>query len=133
MRMAVSKIDGNAGRIYGGRVSTKSTATPADRADVTRVVLGGLADGEPLGEVLRRLLRFDDYEFPFPGDVLTEIGAYALAVAGASRVAPVSLADATEQHLPEWTISGNTARQKHRAALQAAIAVHAGIVVDYYE
>jgi hypothetical protein len=28
---------------------------------------------------------------------------------------------------------GNTARQKHRAAIQAAVALHAGIIVDYEE
>jgi len=45
----------------------------------------------------------------------------------------LSLSDATERHLPEWTISGNTARQKPRAAIQAAVALHAGIIVDYEE
>jgi hypothetical protein len=45
----------------------------------------------------------------------------------------VSLADATRRYLTEWSISGNTAHQKHRAAMQAAIAAHAGIVVDYDE
>jgi hypothetical protein len=45
----------------------------------------------------------------------------------------LSLAGAAERHLPEWSISGNTAHQKYRAALQAAIAIHAGIAVDYDE
>jgi hypothetical protein len=57
----------------------------------------------------------------------------ALEIAGATPATPLSLAGATERHLPEWTISGNTARQKYRAALQAAVALHAGIVVDYDE
>ena len=64
---------------------------------------------------------------------LTEIAAGALDVAGATRATPLSLSDATEGHLPEWTVGGNTARQKHRAALQAAIGLHGGIIVDYEE
>ena len=100
---------------------------------MARLVVDGLAHGEPLDNVLGRLRPFADYRFPFPGDVLTEIAAGALDVAGATRATPLSLSDATEGHLPEWTISGNTARQKHRAALQAAIGLHGGIVVDYEE
>ena len=96
-------------------------------------MLEGLAGDEPLDALVKELRPFADYSFPFPGDMLTEIGAAALAVAGASPANPLSLSDATERHLSEWTISGNAARQKHRAATQAAVALHAGIVVDYDE
>lgn len=109
------------------------TATAQDRVAVARLVLGGLAREEPPGDVLMQLRSFADYSFPFPGDVLTEIGAAALAVAGAAPTTPLSLSDATERHLSEWTVSGNTARQKHRAAIQAAVSLHAGIVIDYDE
>ena len=97
------------------------------------LVLGGLARDEPPDDVLMQLRSFADYSFPFPGDVLTEIGAAALTVAGAAPTTPLSLTDATERHLSEWTVSGNTARQKHRAAIQAAVTLHAGIVIDYDE
>ena len=90
----------------------KTAATKADRVAVARLVLDGLAHGEPLENVLGRLRPFADYRFPFPGDVLTEIAAGALDVAGATRATPLSLSGATERHLPEWTVSGNTARQK---------------------
>jgi len=114
-------------------MTRKTAATKADRVAVERLVLDGLAHGEPLENVLGRLRPFADYRFPFPGDVLTEIAAGALDVAGATRATPLSLSDVTDRHLPEWTVSGNTARQKHRAAFQAAIALHAGIIVDYEE
>ena len=100
---------------------------------MARLVLDGLALGEPLENVLERLRPFADYRFPFPGDALTEIAAGALDVAGATRATPLSLSGATERHLLEWTVSGNTARQKHRAAIQAAIGLHGGIIVDYEE
>ena len=114
-------------------MARKATATEQDRVEVARLVLEGLAFNEPPGDVLKQLRPLEDYSFPFPGDVLTELGAAALAVAGTSPTTPLSLSDATDRHLPEWTVSGNTARQKHRAAIQAAVALHAGIVVDYDE
>ena len=110
-----------------------TVATAQDSVSVAGLVLGGLARDEPLDHVLRQLRPFADYAFPFPGDVLTEIAATALEIARATPATPLSLTNATERHLPDWTISGNTARQKHRAAIQTAIALHAGILVDYDE
>ena len=66
-------------------VTNKTAATKADRVAVARLVLDGLAHGEPLDNVLGRLRPFADYRFPFPGDVLTEIAAGALDVAGATQ------------------------------------------------
>jgi hypothetical protein len=114
-------------------VARAAVPTGEDRTAVAAVVLGGLARGAPLDEVLAALRSFVGYEFPFPGDVLTEIAAEALEIAGAKPATPLSLTGASERHLPEWSISGNTAHQKYRAALQAAIALHAGIAVDYDE
>src|SRR5437773_864622 len=79
-------------------MTKKAAATKADRVAVARLVLDGLAHGEPLDNVLGRLHAFADYRFPFPGDVLTEIAAGALDLAGASRATPLSLSDATERH-----------------------------------
>ena len=114
-------------------MAKRQRATEQDRVNVLRTVLDGLAHNEPLGDVSNRLLPYVEYVFPFPGDVLTEIGADALRAAGATPETPLSLSDASERYLLEWKVSGNTARQKHRAAMNAAIARHAGIVVDYYD
>jgi hypothetical protein len=126
-------IDGTSRSIYGAVVATEQTPSQADRDEVKWVVLGGLQRGESPQDIWTRLRPYADYAFPFPGDALIEIGAGALSAADAAPATPVSLADATVRHLPEWPVSGNTARQKHRAAMQAAIAAHAGIVVDYDE
>ena len=114
-------------------MARKTIATAQDRVEVARLVLEGLARDQPPDDVLMQLRSFTDYSFPFPGDVFTELGATALAVAGAAPATPLSLTDATERHLSEWTVNGNTARQKHRTAIQAAVALHAGIVIDYHE
>ena len=112
-------------------MAKKPVATEAHRVDATRVALTGIAGGEPLDDVLARLRSSVDFAFPFPGDVFVEVAADALELAGATRATPVSLSDATETYLPEWTVSGNTAHQKSRAAIDAAIALHAGIAVDF--
>jgi hypothetical protein len=114
-------------------MAVAKVASEADRAEVARIFLEGLGSGAPLDDIRRALRPWADYAFPFSGDVLTEIGAQALAVAGVAPETPLSLTDATERYLVEWPASGNTARQKHRAAMQAVIAEHAGIVVDYDE
>lgn len=105
--------------------------TAAERADVATIALTRIAGGEPFNEMSRWLLPFSDYEFPFPAEMFIELAADALAVAGATRANPMSLTDVYERHLPERPISGNTAHQKSRAALLAAVALHAGIVPDY--
>jgi hypothetical protein len=83
------------------------------------------------GDVFEHLVPFLDYEFPFPADALIELAADALTLAGATRATPLSLTDAHERYLSEWTISGNTARQKSRVAIELAVALHGGIVPDF--
>lgn len=74
----------------------------------------------------------DEQAFPFPADVLIELGADALALAGATRSDPVSLHDFADRHLREFDIRGNTARQKLAAAQHLVVATHAGLVPDYF-
>ncbi len=107
------------------------TPTESDRVEVIRVALAGIAGADPLDDVFDQLHRFLDFAFPFPADVLTEVAADALTLAGATRGTPMSLSDAHERYLPEWTISGNTAHQKSRVAIDLAVAAHGGIVPDY--
>jgi hypothetical protein len=112
-------------------MATPPTPTDADRVAATRVALAGIARNDPLDVVYGQLRRFLDYAFPFPADVLIEIAADALTLAGATRATPISLSNVYERYLPEWTVSGNTAHQKSRAAIDLAVATHAGIEPDY--
>lgn len=66
-----------------------------------------------------------------PADVLIELAADALMLAGAARATPVSLTDVHDRYLPEWTISGNAVHQKSRVAIDLAVALHGGIVPGY--
>ena len=65
-----------------------TAATEQDRLEVARLVLGGMARDEPPHDVLMQLRSFADYSFPFPGDVLTELGAAALAGRGCGSDVP---------------------------------------------
>lgn len=101
------------------------------RLEVTRAVLAGIARAEPLADVFEYLVVYLDYAFPFPADVLVELAADALTLVGATRATPLSLTDAHERYLPEWTISGSTAHQKSRVAIELAVALHGRIMPDY--
>ncbi len=94
-------------------------------------MLAGIARDARLHDVLDELVPYLEYAFPFPANVLVEIAADALTLAGATRATPVSLTDAHRRYLPEWTIRGNTAHNKSRVAVELAVALHGGIVPDY--
>jgi hypothetical protein len=112
-------------------MAKETVAGEAQRLEAARLFLAGVAGNERLDDALDRLRPFADFAFPFPGDVLVELAADALELSGATRATPVSLSDAPETYLSEWTISGNTAHQKSRAAIEASVALHAGVAVDY--
>ncbi len=107
-------------------------ATERERHEVTRIALAAIASGAP--EDFTNQFRFcEAKEFPFPADVLTELGANALALAGVTRSEPVALEDFAQRHLAEFEVRGNTARQKLRAAVNLVVATHAGAVPDYFD
>jgi hypothetical protein len=105
--------------------------TPGDRAEVARVALLAIASDDRLGGLAELSERFPGFVFPFPGDVLIELAADALDSSGATRSDPISLTEVTEQYLRDQSLGGNTVRQKTRAAIELAVAVHGGIAPDY--
>ncbi len=94
-------------------------------------MLAGIARAEPLNDVFEQLRRYLDYAFPFPADLLVEIAADALTIAGVARATPVSLSDAHRGYLPEWNVRGKSEHNKSRVAIELAVALHGGIVPDY--
>ena len=106
--------------------------TDDERRDVSRIALAAVASGA--ADDFAGQFRFSEAkEFPFPADVLTELGADALALAGATRSEPVALDDFAPRYLAEFEVRGNTARQKLRAALHLVVATHAGVAPDYFD
>ena len=63
----------------------------------------------------------------YPGDVLVEIAANALALAGVGRDRPLEYGGLRERYLPEIEFRWNVMHQKSHAALRAAAMIHAGV------
>jgi len=61
-----------------------------------------------------------------PGRVLLELAADLFLLTGATRREPLDLYDLAERHLAERPVKGNTARQKRRYALTAAVLIAVG-------
>lgn len=112
-------------------MATLAVPTPEDRVQAARVALGVVASGDRFVGAEALSERFGGFVFPFPGDVLIELAADALGLAGATRSDPVSLTEPTEQYLRGQSLGGNTVRQKTRAAIELAVGVHGGIEPDY--
>jgi hypothetical protein len=106
------------------------SAMDDQRRDARRLALTAIAS-ERLDAFSSEFAVSAKKQFPFPADVLTELAADALALAGAMRTQPVALHDFAERYLADFEIRGNTARQKLGAAQHLVVAVHAGVEPDY--
>lgn len=104
-----------------------------DRELAIEFLLRGVASGGPLADIARDLEPLHPRNNTFPGEVMLEVAADAMTVAGFSRATPVDFEGIVERHLAEHQISGNTARQKMRYALFAAAALHGGARPDLLE
>ena len=58
---------------------------------------------------------------------LLELAAAAFTACGSSSADPLVFDELERRYLPEWPARGNTARQKRRYALTAAILLSAGV------
>ena len=112
-------------------VARRLAATEEERRAICRIALGAVASGV-LDDFTSDWWTLDDKRFPFPADAFTELAADAMGLAGVTRSEPVSLDDFAERYLPEFEFRGNTAHQKMRAALNLVMAVHGGVVADYF-
>ena len=107
----------------GGQASLVST----ESGDVVDVLLDGLAQGVDLHDIHRSVGdRFMSDRTMSPR-VLLDLAAEAFVTCQVSRDAPLELDGLDRRLLPEWPVRGNTAHQKRRYALQAAILIAVGV------
>jgi hypothetical protein len=104
--------------------------TTEDRSGVIRVALTGIASGVDVGVVLQELAALHPRHTLFPGDLLLELGADALAEAGVSRDDRLDYEGIRERYLPECEFRGKTDHYKSHYALRAAAMIRAGIQPD---
>ena len=99
----------------------QAASVSAESGDVVDVLLDGLAQGVALHDIHRSVGdRFMSDRTMSPR-VLLDLAAEAFVACQVSRDAPLELDGLDRRLLPEWPARGNTAHQKRRYALQAAI------------
>src|SRR2546423_7910353 len=81
-------------------VTEHVSAMDDQRRNARRIALTAIAS-EGLEAFTSEFAFSSEKQFPFPADVLTEVAADALALAGATRTQPLALHDLAGQYLAE--------------------------------
>jgi hypothetical protein len=101
--------------------------SPHDRLAVMQIALSGLAAGQGLGEIARRLEPMHPKGNTFPGEVLLDLAADAIEEPGASREQPIEFEKIRERYLPECTAHTKAQHHKSEYAIRAAAMLRAGV------
>jgi len=101
--------------------------TDFDRHVAIEIALTGLAQGRDLGDIAAQLAPLHPRNDTFPGDLLLDLAADALDVAGASRESPLEFEGIRERYLPEAVAHTKAQHQKSKFALRAAAMIHGGV------
>ena len=103
-----------------------AASTPSG-GDPVSMLLDGLEADEDLESVHRAVGEFFMLDRSASPRGLLELAASAFLACGASSSDPLEFDELERRYLPEWPARGNTAHQKRRYALQAAILLSAGV------
>jgi hypothetical protein len=98
----------------------RNLPTPQDTATARRVLLGGLAQGTEVAELVGELAPLHRRNNTFPGEVFLDVAADALDWCGASRADPLALEGMRERFLPECAFRGREDKKLQFAILAAA-------------
>jgi hypothetical protein len=101
--------------------------TDNDRRAAMQLVLSGLAEGGDLGDIAAQLAPLHPRNNTFPGELLLELAADALDVAGASRESPLEFEGIRERYLPDAVAHTKAQHHKSKFALRAAAMIHGGV------
>jgi len=106
-------------------MATDRTEGPA--AEVTHLVLSGLANGVDLDKTAARVAALVTDRTLFPGEVLIDLAADIIEVSGASREHQIDTTDIRRRLLPEDRAHTRAQHLKADLAIRAAAMVRAGI------
>src|SRR5262245_36299167 len=101
--------------------------TDDDRREAIVIVLVGFADGRQLADIAAQLAPMHPPNNTFPGELLLELAADALDIAGARRDAPLEFEGIRERYLPEGLARSKAQHHKSEFALRAAAMIHGGV------
>jgi hypothetical protein len=113
-----------------GVMAAPARPTDEDYADAVRFVLLGLASGEELDAVMRRIDQLHLPHNTFPAEVLLELAADAISESRATQAEPVEYEGIRDRYLPEYGFRGKRAQHMSHYALMAAPMIRAGIYPD---
>jgi hypothetical protein len=104
---------------------------PSVAPEIVRWVLAEFSSGRAVDDVTADLAARVDKSTAYDvGELLLEMAADALDLAAPTRAHPIEYEGLRERYLPERTFRGRTEHHKSHYALQAAIAIRAGIRPD---
>jgi hypothetical protein len=106
-----------------------STLTDDNKVEALRRFLGGLERGDDANQLVADIADLHVRHDLFPGEVLMELAARALAVAGVEREPGVAYRELLSLHLPEVAFRGKENRRIQYAVL-TAYAMHGGLEPD---
>ena len=106
-----------------------STLTDDNKVEALRRFLGGLERGDDANQLVADIADLHVRHDTFPGEVLMELAADALAVAGVARQPGVVYLELLSTYLPEVAFRGKEHRRIQYAVL-TAYAVHGGLEPD---
>jgi hypothetical protein len=101
--------------------------TDDDRRQVIDIALGGLARGDDPSDIADRLAPLHPRNNTFPGEVLLDLAADAIEVAGATRQSPIEFEGIRDMYLPEAVAHTKAQHHKSKYALRAAAMLHGGV------
>src|SRR6478735_11198272 len=108
-------------------MSARDGPTDDDRREAIAVVLAALAERRGVDDIAAQLAPLHPRNDTFPGELLLELAADALDVAGASRESPLEFEGIRERYLPEMAAHTKAQHHKSTFALRAAAMIHGGV------
>lgn len=97
------------------------------RREVMSLALSGIAAGRELGDLARDLEALHPKNNTFPGEVLLELAADAIAESGATRAVPLATERLRKRLLPEDRAHTEAQHYKADFAVRAAAMIHGGV------
>lgn len=111
---------------------SKQRPSDADRAKALNILLHGLSNGDDPHDVVALLAPLHPKNNTFPGEVLMELGADALAIAAPDAENPIRHEGLLSAHLPELDFGRREAGRFRTAVLYSA-SLSAGLEPDLFE
>lgn len=108
-------------------MATRHKPTAGDRDRAIEIALNGMARGDDLGDLAARLAPTHPRHNTFPAEVLLDLAADAIGVAGATRRSPIEFEGIRDRYLPEGVASSKAEHHKSEFALRAAAMLHGGV------